>query len=163
VAGSGDPLSAQSLAANDGRSVRRVGLPVTIQSENDVKGDSPAYAWLTALLTTMTDPLMLTKSSGVLREIFGASDHDLTVFSRAESEISHRRDFIGDRKKFPRSYVRSRKFANAQRAWRYRRRYVDHRANTIAPRLLLLPATESAISHANSMLACTNGGTEATE
>ncbi|PYK42919.1 MAG: hypothetical protein DME53_13925, partial [Verrucomicrobia bacterium] len=29
--------------------LRRVGLPVAIQSENDVKGDSPAYAWLTAL------------------------------------------------------------------------------------------------------------------
>src|SRR5438552_18028858 len=26
--------------------LRRVGLPVAIQSENDVKGDSPAYAWL---------------------------------------------------------------------------------------------------------------------
>src|SRR5439155_902784 len=34
--------------------LRRVGLPVAIQSESDVKGDSPAYAWLTALLTIMT-------------------------------------------------------------------------------------------------------------
>ena len=39
--------------------LRRVGLPMAIQSERDVKGDSPAYAWLTALLTIMVDPLGL--------------------------------------------------------------------------------------------------------
>ena len=61
--------------------LRRVGLPVAIQSERDVKGDSPAYAWLTALLTIMTDPLNAYEIVGVLREIFGASDHDLAVFS----------------------------------------------------------------------------------
>src|SRR6266568_3127317 len=43
----------QTMAA----ALRRAGLPVAIQSERDVKGDSPAYAWLTALLTIMTDPL----------------------------------------------------------------------------------------------------------
>jgi ATP-dependent exoDNAse (exonuclease V) beta subunit len=65
--------------------LRRVGLPVTIQSERDVKGDSPAYAWLTALLTIMTDPLNAYEIVGVLREIFGASDHDLAVFSEGQS------------------------------------------------------------------------------
>jgi len=64
--------------------LRRVGLPVAIQSENDVKGDSPAYAWLTALLTIMTDPLNAYEIAGVLREIFGASDHDLAVFSEGQ-------------------------------------------------------------------------------
>src|SRR5437762_448970 len=64
--------------------LRRVGLPVAIQSENDVKGDSPAYAWLTALLTITTDPLNAYEIVGVLREIFGASDHDLAVFSEGE-------------------------------------------------------------------------------
>ena len=64
--------------------LRRVGLPVAIQSERDVKGDSPAYAWLTALLTIMTDPLNAYEIVGVLREIFGASDHDLAVFSEAQ-------------------------------------------------------------------------------
>src|SRR6266576_987552 len=43
----------QTMAA----ALRRERLPVAIQSERDVKGDSPAYAWLTALLTIMTDPL----------------------------------------------------------------------------------------------------------
>ena len=64
--------------------LRRVGLPVAIQSEQDVKGDSPAYAWLTALLTIMTDPLNAYEIVGVLREIFGASDHDLAVFSEGQ-------------------------------------------------------------------------------
>jgi ATP-dependent helicase/nuclease subunit A len=64
--------------------LRRVDLPVTIQSERDVKGDSPAYAWLTALLTIMTDPLNAYEIVGVLREIFGASDHDLAVFSEGQ-------------------------------------------------------------------------------
>src|SRR6266536_414390 len=64
--------------------LRRVGLPVAIQSERDVNGDSPAYAWLTALLTIMTDPLNAYEIVGVLREIFGASDHDLAVFSEGQ-------------------------------------------------------------------------------
>ena len=70
----------QTMAA----ALRRVGLPVAIQSERDVKGDSPAYAWLTALLTIMTDPLNAYEIVGVLREIFGVSDHDLAVFSEAQ-------------------------------------------------------------------------------
>src|SRR5438034_7254560 len=70
----------QTMAA----ALRRVGLPVAIQSESDVKGDSPAYAWLTALLTIMTDPLNAYEIVGVLREILGASDHDLAVFSEGQ-------------------------------------------------------------------------------
>jgi ATP-dependent exoDNAse (exonuclease V) beta subunit len=64
--------------------LRRVGLPVAIQSEQDVKGDSPAYAWLTALLTIMTDPFNSYEIVGVLRDIFGASDHDLALFSEGQ-------------------------------------------------------------------------------
>src|SRR5207244_7133886 len=65
--------------------LRRVGLPVAIQSERDVKGDSPAYAWLTALLTVSADPRNGSEIVGVLWEIFGASDHDLAVFSEGQS------------------------------------------------------------------------------
>jgi ATP-dependent exoDNAse (exonuclease V) beta subunit len=67
----------QTLAA----ALRKVDLPVAIQSEREIKGDSPAYAWLTALLTIMTDPRNAYEIVGVLREIFGVSDHDLAVFS----------------------------------------------------------------------------------
>ncbi len=71
----------QTIAA----ALRRVKLPVAIQSERDVNGDSPAYAWLTALLTIMTDPRNAYEIVGVLRDIFGVSDHDLAVFSEAQS------------------------------------------------------------------------------
>jgi len=70
----------QTMAA----ALRHAGLPVSIQSEREVKGDSPAYAWLTALLAIMTDPLNAYEIVGVLREIFGVSDHDLAVFSAGE-------------------------------------------------------------------------------
>src|SRR5438477_2856743 len=64
--------------------LRRVGLPVAIQSERDVQGDSPAYAWLTSLLTIITDPLNAYEIVGVLRDIFGPSDHELAVFSEGQ-------------------------------------------------------------------------------
>jgi ATP-dependent exoDNAse (exonuclease V) beta subunit len=70
----------QTIAA----ALRREGLPVALQSERDVNGDSPAYAWLTALLTIMTDPRNAYEIVGVLREIFGVSDHDLAVFSESD-------------------------------------------------------------------------------
>jgi ATP-dependent helicase/nuclease subunit A len=70
----------QTMAA----ALRREGLPVAIQSEREVKGDSPAYAWLTALLIIMSDPLNAYEIVGVLREIFGVSDHDLAVFSEGQ-------------------------------------------------------------------------------
>src|SRR5205814_3488078 len=73
----------QTMAA----ALRRVDLPVSIQSERDVKGDSPAYAWLTALLTIMADPLNAYEIVGVLREIFGVSDHDLAVFAEAQARF----------------------------------------------------------------------------
>ena len=61
--------------------LRRAGLPVTIHSESDLKGDNPAYAWLTALCTIIIDPRNSYEIAGVLREIFGLSDHNLVVFS----------------------------------------------------------------------------------
>lgn len=64
--------------------LRRAGLPAAIQSESDLKGDSPAHAWLTALCTIMVDPLNGYEIVGVLREVFGVSDHDLAVFSEGD-------------------------------------------------------------------------------
>ncbi|MEP7077690.1 MAG: UvrD-helicase domain-containing protein [Chthoniobacterales bacterium] len=64
--------------------LRRVGLPAAIQSESDVKGDNPAHAWLTALCTIMSDPRNSYEVVGVLREVFGISDHDLALFAEGE-------------------------------------------------------------------------------
>jgi ATP-dependent exoDNAse (exonuclease V) beta subunit len=57
-------------------------LPVEVHSETDRQGESPAYAWLTALLTIMADPNASYEIVGVLREIFGLSDDDLHRFSQ---------------------------------------------------------------------------------
>lgn len=61
--------------------LRDVGIESQIQSETDVQGDSPAHAWFTALLTIMTQPRRGFEIVGVLREVFGISDHDLALFS----------------------------------------------------------------------------------
>jgi len=63
------------------RGLRACGFNVQIQSEKEWKGDSPAYAWLTALLIIMAQPRCSYEIAGLLRELFGISDHDLAVFS----------------------------------------------------------------------------------
>jgi ATP-dependent exoDNAse (exonuclease V) beta subunit len=64
--------------------LRRAGLPVSIQSESDLKGDNPAYAWLTALCTIVIDPRNAYEIIGVLREVFGIADHDLAIFCEGD-------------------------------------------------------------------------------
>jgi ATP-dependent exoDNAse (exonuclease V) beta subunit len=64
--------------------LRREGLAAAVQSESDLKGDSPAHAWLTALCTIMAEPRDGYEIVGVLREVFGIADHDLAVFSEGE-------------------------------------------------------------------------------
>ena len=64
--------------------LRRARLPVAIQSESELKGDNPAYAWLTALCTIMIDPRNVYEIVGVLREVFGIADHDLAIFCEGD-------------------------------------------------------------------------------
>jgi ATP-dependent helicase/nuclease subunit A len=64
------------------RGLREAGFSVQVQSEKESKGDTPAYAWLTALFIIMSQPRCAYEIVGVLREVFGISDHDLALFSR---------------------------------------------------------------------------------
>ena len=66
--------------------LRDVGIESQIQSETDVQGDSPAHAWFTALLTIMIQPRCGFEIVGVLREVFGISDHDLALFSDGDGD-----------------------------------------------------------------------------
>lgn len=78
--------------------LRKIGLPVAIQSESAIKADSPAHAWLTALCTIMVDPLNGYEIAGVLREVFGISDHDLAVFAEGDGSrfrIDERKAAVG--------------------------------------------------------------------
>ena len=63
------------------RGLRAAGLEVQIQSEKELKGDNPAYAWLTSLLIVLSQPRCGYEIAGLLRELFGISDHDLALFS----------------------------------------------------------------------------------
>ena len=42
--------------------LRKIGIPVAMQSESDLKGDNPAYAWLAALCTIVIERTGCTKS-----------------------------------------------------------------------------------------------------
>src|SRR6266436_5285518 len=123
--------------------LRRVGLPVTIQSERDVKGDSPAYAWLTALLTIMTNPLNAYEIVGVLREIFGVSDHDLAVFSegqKARFRIDEALSAAGKISSHLRTLAEIRQRAEGLALFDAVALIVEQ--TQLRQRLLLLPATE---------------------
>jgi ATP-dependent helicase/nuclease subunit A len=64
--------------------LRKIGLLAAIQSESAIKADNPAHAWLTALCTIMVDPLNGYEIAGVLRGVFGISDHDMAVFAEGD-------------------------------------------------------------------------------
>src|SRR6266404_504198 len=129
----------QTMAA----ALRRVDLPVAIQSERDVKGDSPAYAWLTSLLMIMTDPLNAYEIVGVLREIFGASDHDLAVFSEAQKarfRIDQVLSATGKISSHLRTLAETRQRVEGPALFDAVALIVDQ--TQLRERLLLLPATE---------------------
>jgi ATP-dependent exoDNAse (exonuclease V) beta subunit len=78
--------------------LRKIGLPAAIQSESAIKADSPAHAWLTALCTIMVDPLNGYEIAGILREVFGISDHEMAVFADGEESrfrIDQRMSAVG--------------------------------------------------------------------
>ncbi|MDX2227922.1 MAG: UvrD-helicase domain-containing protein [Verrucomicrobiae bacterium] len=63
------------------RALRREGIDCQVQSESEIRGQSPAYAWMCALLMVMADPGNSFELTGVLREIFGISDEALAHFA----------------------------------------------------------------------------------
>ena len=108
-----------------------------------MKGDSPAYAWLTALLTIMTDPLNAYEIVGVLREIFGLSDHDLAVFSEAQKarfRIDEVQSAAGKISSQLRTLAEIRQRARGLALFDAIALIVDQ--TYLRERLLLLPATE---------------------
>jgi len=60
--------------------LRAEGLDVQLQSERDLKADSPAVAWLTALVVCLAEPHNGFEIAGLLREVFGVSDDELAEF-----------------------------------------------------------------------------------
>ena len=75
------PRKAWLLALRDALTAPGVDLPVEVQSESEREAEHPAYAWLTALLAIMIDPHASYEIVGVLREVFGISDDELSRFA----------------------------------------------------------------------------------
>lgn len=53
------------------------GLATQLHSDRGARGEEPAYAWFTALMTVLADPDDAFELVGVLREIYGLSDESL--------------------------------------------------------------------------------------
>ena len=77
--------------------LRRAGLDVQTQSENELNADNPAHAWLTALVTILAKPQLGYEIVGVLREIFGLSDDDLARFSDGRGERFQVQSITGEK------------------------------------------------------------------
>ncbi len=67
-----------------------VRLKPVLQSKEEIWGDNPAFAWLCGLVVVMVEPENAFEIVGVLREIFGISDHDLAMFVKERSESESR-------------------------------------------------------------------------
>lgn len=69
--------------------LHEAGLGAQVQSERAIKGDSPAYAWFTALTVALAEPRNGYEIVGVLREVFGLSDQELATFAEANGTRFH--------------------------------------------------------------------------
>ncbi|HUB67516.1 MAG TPA: UvrD-helicase domain-containing protein [Candidatus Methylacidiphilales bacterium] len=61
--------------------LHNAGLPVQVHSSDEKQGDRTARAWLTALIWVTAHPEDEFEIAGVLREVFGVSDHDMALFT----------------------------------------------------------------------------------
>ena len=64
------------------------GFKTQNHSREEIRGDNPAHAWLAALMRIACQPENAFEIVGVLREIFGLSDHDIAVYCRDGKERS---------------------------------------------------------------------------
>lgn len=62
------------------KALKAVNIPCQIHSHQTINGDNPAYAWITALVAILINPFDSFEIMGVLREIFGVSDHDIAHY-----------------------------------------------------------------------------------
>ena len=68
--------------------LRCAGFKTQNHSREEIRGDNPAHAWLAALMRIACQPENAFEITGVLREIFGLSDHDIAVYCRVGKKRS---------------------------------------------------------------------------
>lgn len=64
--------------------LRRAGFRTQNQSARDWRGDHPVYAWMAGIVRCLAHPWDGFEVVGVLREVFGCSDHDLAMASQGD-------------------------------------------------------------------------------
>lgn len=62
------------------KAFQSLGIPAQIHSSDDVKGNDPAFAWMTALCAVISSPNDSFELTGILRDIFGISDDEIANF-----------------------------------------------------------------------------------
>ena len=67
--------------------LKEVKIPAQVYS-SDEGGERPAKRWLAALVWVAAHPEDAWEVAGVLREIFGVSDHDMAMFTRGDGEAN---------------------------------------------------------------------------
>lgn len=65
----------------------QAGIPVQVHSTAETRADRAAYRWFTALFWILAHPGDSFEVSGVLRDIFGISDHDLALFTGGDGDF----------------------------------------------------------------------------
>jgi ATP-dependent exoDNAse (exonuclease V) beta subunit len=68
------------------RELNALGVPAQFRSSAETQHDRCAGAWLTALIWVAAHPEDSFEIAGVLREIFGVSDHNLALFIEKDGE-----------------------------------------------------------------------------
>jgi len=67
--------------------LRRIGLAVQVHSTNDIMGDHPVFAWLCAAVWCLAHSRDGFEVVGLLREVFGCSDHDLAMYRAGRNGV----------------------------------------------------------------------------
>ena len=70
------------------RALRDKGVPLQVHSHRETLGDDPVYGWFTALLHVFAHPDDAFEITGILRELFGLSDHSIAHFVRKSRSLS---------------------------------------------------------------------------
>jgi len=68
------------------RELLALDLPVQLHSSSEQQGDRTAGAWLTSLIWIAAFPEDSFEITGVLREIFGVSDHDIATYTGGKGD-----------------------------------------------------------------------------
>ncbi|MEM1058872.1 MAG: UvrD-helicase domain-containing protein [Verrucomicrobiota bacterium] len=66
--------------------LRESGIACEVHSSRTIMGDHPVYAWWCGLLWCLAHPRDGFEIVGVLREVFGCSDHDLAMHAKGHGE-----------------------------------------------------------------------------